>query len=89
MILTTAAIQQLVVSAAQTGVHTTGINWVSVSTIVGSIVVLMSAILSIVAWYIATKITSAISRLRIEVVDKLDTRLSVVEATLKAINGKS
>jgi hypothetical protein len=88
MILTTAAIQQSL-AAVTPVVHTTGVNWVSVATITGAVVILMTAILSITAKYIASKITASISRLRIEVVDKLDTRLSIVEATLQSINRKT
>lgn len=88
MILTTAVMQQLVVAATPV-VHTTGVNWVSVATITGAVVILMTTVLGFTAKYIASKITASISQLRIEVVDKLDTRLSIVETTLQSINRKT
>lgn len=85
MILTTATVQEFVVATTPV-VHTTGINWISVTTIIVGITVVMSALLSVIARYIANRVTDSINRLRIDVVDKIDTRLSVVEKTLELIN---
>lgn len=66
-------------------VHTTGVNWASVITIIGAIVVIMSAVFALLAWYVTTRITGGIDKFRIEVVDKLDSRLIKVETTLEVI----
>lgn len=67
-------------------VHTTGINWTSVLTIIVSIVTLLSILGAIVGKYIANQITNAISRFQDAVVDKLDNRLTIVETKLDTLN---
>jgi hypothetical protein len=60
-------------------VHTTGINWESVTAIVGCIVLLMTTIGGIFAWYVSIRITSAIDRFRVDVVTTLAVRVAAVE----------
>lgn len=68
---------------AEATVHTSGVNWLSVATIVSAIVVplgLMFAFLArSMAKYIANSITRAIDGFHIAVVTVLDTRLTRVE----------
>jgi zinc transporter ZupT len=72
--------------AATTPVHTTGVNWQSVLAITASIVTLLSILGAVVGRYIASKITSSISKFQDAVVDKLDTRLTIVETKLDTLN---
>jgi len=67
-----------------TAVHTAGVNIELVLTIVGSIVLIMTAILGFFARWIADRITSAIDRFRIDVIVQLDTRLTVLETVANA-----
>lgn len=60
-------------------VHTSGIDWASVITMVSSVVVIMSLVLAVIGKFIANKITSAIDGFRIEVIAKLDTRITILE----------
>lgn len=68
-------------------VHTTGINWDSVATIVTSIVTAISLIggfmIKRFAKYLGDRIDRAIDKLRIDPIGKLDTRLVRVEAVLE------
>jgi hypothetical protein len=64
---------------ALAAVHTVGINWASVVTIVASVVVIMTAMLGVLARYVAAKITSAIDKFRIEAFEPLEGRVTVVE----------
>lgn len=86
MILTTAVIQEFIVASTPPVVHTTGVNWASVTTIIVGITLVMTTILGVLAKYIANRVAGSINQLRIDVVDKLDTRLSVVEKTLELIS---
>jgi hypothetical protein len=63
-----------------TTVHTSGVNWQSVAAIVGAVVVAMSAVFGLIARVVSNQITGAINKFRIEVVDKLDRRLTRIEA---------
>jgi hypothetical protein len=69
-------------------VHTTGINWASVTAIVGGCVVILSFIMGIVSKYLGNRITGSIDRFRIDVVNQLDSRLTKVEEQLNAIRNK-
>ena len=60
-------------------VHTTGINWDSVVTIVASVVVIMTTVFGLLARYVATKIAGAVDKFRIEAFDPLESRVSAVE----------
>lgn len=70
---------------AETVVHTTGVNWMSVLTIIGGVVAIMSTIITAVALFISGKITAAINLFRIQVVNQLDLRLTKVEQTVTDI----
>lgn len=61
-------------------VHTTGIDWASVLTTIGSIIVIVTALFAVFTNYIGNRITHAIDRLRIEVIAGLDTRVTRLEA---------
>jgi hypothetical protein len=67
---------------ADATVHTTGINWDSVSVIVCAIVGALAIILGGIARYLSGTITDAINQFRIDVVAKMDLRLSLVEQAL-------
>jgi Kef-type K+ transport system membrane component KefB len=75
-----------VIAFVATTVHTAGVNWQSVLTIIGSIVTLVAIILTAIARYIAGKVTGAINEFRVSVVDQLTTRLTVVESKIDNIN---
>jgi hypothetical protein len=66
-------------------VHTTGVNWTSVVTIVGSVCVILGAMGTVIARYVSGQVTSAINVFRVDVVSKLDNRLSAVESKLDMI----
>jgi hypothetical protein len=70
-------------------VHTTGVNWVSVITIVASVVATISIIGGVFIKYLSGSIkegiVAAIDRFRIDVVNKLDLRLTAVETKLDGI----
>jgi hypothetical protein len=76
----------MVLIATSEPVHTTGVNWVSVATIVGATVVLISFIFGVFAKYVSAQITASINVFRIDVVAKLDERLGKVEGKLDTIN---
>jgi hypothetical protein len=63
-------------------VHTAGINWASVGAIVGTVATTMTIIVGISAKLVANQISSAIDKFRIEVVSKLDTRITRIETIL-------
>jgi len=69
-------------------VHTTGINWASVFTIVIGIVGALSIIFGFVSRYLGNRITGSIDKFRIEVVSQLDTRLTKVEEQLNAVRNQ-
>ena len=64
---------------ADTVVHTTGINWESVGTIIAATVAAMSFIFGLSARYVSGRITTAIDKFRIDVISKMDTRISILE----------
>jgi hypothetical protein len=70
-----------------TTVHTAGINWASVLTIISSTVVALSIVLGFAirffAKYIANQVTTAIDKLRLDVLAAMDKRIAVLEATDK------
>jgi predicted PurR-regulated permease PerM len=72
-------------------VHTTGVNWVSVITIITGVVVIVGAFTG----YIGTRITNAVNnlsdtlQLKLETkerVNEMDNRLSVVEVEVRQID---
>lgn len=75
------------VLAAQV-VHTTGINWASVLTIILTVVTLVSFIVGFTSRYLGNRITGSIDKFRIEVVSQLDTRLTKVEEQLNAVRNQ-
>jgi hypothetical protein len=66
--------------SALAAVRTVGINWDSVLTIVSAVVVIMTAVFSVLARYVAVKITASIDKFRIEAFDPLESRVTQVEA---------
>jgi hypothetical protein len=66
-----------------TTVHTSGINWASVLTIVCSIVGALAIVFGFItrfaAKYISREITASIDKLRVEIVSKMETRISLLE----------
>jgi hypothetical protein len=74
---------------AVTAVHTTGINWASVTTIVASILGGMSIIIGIFAKLISNQITGGINKFRIDVVNSLDTRLTILEQFMKDMSAQT
>jgi len=68
-----------------TTVHTSGINWASVLTITGSVITVVTIVFGFIARLVSNQITSAINKFRIEVVTKLDIRLTHVEQKLDDI----
>lgn len=72
----------MIIEAVQT-VHTSGVNWASVLTIVCSLVAAMGIVFGFLAKWITTSlnrtITDSINVFRISVVSELANRLTVVE----------
>jgi hypothetical protein len=68
-----------VIAEIATAVHTTGINWPSVLTIVCAIVGALAIIFGVIARAVSNSVTSAIDHFRIEVITKMDTRLALLE----------
>lgn len=66
-------------------VQTSGINWESVSAVVVAVVTCVSLMMTWLSRSIANQITRAIDRLRIEVITKLDRRVTILE---QIITGK-
>lgn len=62
-----------------TVVHTTGINWESVATIVAAVVGALTALITIVGRYLSNRITGAIDKFRVDVIGRMDTRISLLE----------
>lgn len=71
---------------AQATVHTSGINWESVITIIASICAIVAVLGGFASKYVAGKITAAIREFQVAVVAKLDTRLTTVEDKLDRLN---
>lgn len=69
-------------STAAAVVHTAGVNWQATVAIVGSVVIIMSAVIGVFSRWIAGQITGAINKFRIDVVAQLDIRLTAVETKL-------
>lgn len=63
-------------------VHTAGINWESVGTIIAAVVAALSFIIGAFARYISNKITGAIDKFRIDVISRMDTRISLLELSV-------
>jgi hypothetical protein len=80
------------IAATLATVHTSGINWPSVLTIVFGSVATLSIILGFLlrftGRYISDKITGAIDRLRIDVILEMDRRVVVLE-TLAGIKTRT
>jgi hypothetical protein len=64
---------------AQTAVHTVGINWSSVLTIICSVVGAMAVIFAFIARLVTSAVTNSIDKFRIEVIAKMEVRLSILE----------
>lgn len=64
---------------AETTVHTSGINWASVLTLVSSIVVLISIIVGTFVRYLTRSITSAVNNLSVVLEAKLETKEKVAQ----------
>jgi hypothetical protein len=64
-------------------VHTIGINWLSVLTICGIVVGMLSVVLGglfgFIAKYVANQITIAIDRFSLNVITRMDKRLTILE----------
>jgi hypothetical protein len=73
------------ITEAVTTVHTSGINWPSVVAIVSGTVVFLSIIVGAFAKIISDRITNAINKFRIDVINQLDNRLTAVETKLNDI----
>jgi hypothetical protein len=56
-------------------VHTEGVNW----ELVAAICTILTFIFAMLAYYISTRITTSIDKFRIEVISKMETRLSLLE----------
>jgi hypothetical protein len=73
-------------------VHTTGINWESVSTIIVGVITGLAIICGAFTRYlgkiISSTVTSAIDRFRVEVVSALDVRLARVEEKVDNVRDK-
>jgi hypothetical protein len=67
-------------------VHTSGVNLESVVTIIGSVVAILTVIFGLATRYISSRITGAIDRLRLDVIQKLDIRLTAVETKIDTVN---
>jgi hypothetical protein len=65
-------------------VHTTGINVSATIAIVASVVTIMTVVFGVLARSIGNQITRAINELRIEVINKLDIRLTRLEVIANA-----
>jgi hypothetical protein len=62
-----------------TAVHTTGVNWESVTAIVTCVVMLMTVVFTLLARYVSGAIVTAIDRLKDEVLTKMDRRITILE----------
>jgi hypothetical protein len=60
-------------------VHTAGVNWESVAVIVSAIATTMAFILTLFARVIGGSIAGAVDKLRIEVIAKMDNRITTLE----------
>lgn len=60
-------------------VHTTGVNWESVAVIVAAIATTMTFVLTLFAKVIGGTIAGAVDKLRIEVIAKMDNRITTLE----------
>lgn len=60
-------------------VHTSGINWESVGTIIAAVVAAMTFVLGAFAKYVSGQITGSIDKFRIDVIARLDTRITILE----------
>jgi hypothetical protein len=67
------------VNLTQAVMHTTGVNWESIGTLLACI----TAVFGVLARLITLAITRAIDRFRIEVVDKLDKRMIAIETDVE------
>lgn len=59
--------------------HTVGINWPSVLTIICAIVGAVAIIFAGIAKVVTNAVTNSIDKFRIEVIAKMETRLSILE----------
>jgi hypothetical protein len=68
-----------VITELADAVRTTGINWASVLTIICSIVGALAIIFAFMAKLVTNAVTTSIDKFRIEVIAKMDVRLSILE----------
>lgn len=64
---------------AETVVHTEGVNWELVTTLVTTIVGLLTVIFGLLARYVSARITTAIDKFRIQVMEQMDKRVTILE----------
>ena len=64
---------------ANATVRTSGINWESVGTIIAAVVAAMTFVLGLFARYVSGQITGSIDKFRIDVISRLDTRITILE----------
>jgi hypothetical protein len=64
---------------AEITTHTSGINWESVGTIVAAVVAFITLALSIIGRLVTNKITGSIDKFRIDVISRMDVRISLLE----------
>lgn len=77
----------MILQTVQT-VQTTGINWESVSAIIVAFTTVLGLLLTWLSRSIGNQITRAIDRLRIEVIAKLERRVTLLEAiVMKRFDG--
>ena len=64
---------------AESTVRTSGINWESVGTIIAAVVAALTFVLGLFARYVSGRITGSIDKFRIDVIARLDTRITILE----------
>jgi hypothetical protein len=64
---------------AAASVHTEGVNWELVIAIVTCVVTTMTVVFGLFARYVSGQITGAINQFRIEILQKMENRLTVLE----------
>lgn len=74
---------------AEATVHTIGVNWESVVAIIVGVVTIMTVVFGLFARYVSGQITGSIDRFRLEVIQKLDRRITVLETLAKLYHGTS
>jgi|HubBroStandDraft_5_1064220.scaffolds.fasta_scaffold243724_3 hypothetical protein len=73
---------------AESVVHTEGVNWELVIAIVTCVVTTMTVVFGLFARYVSGQITGAINQFRIEILQKMENRLTVLEVLAGLRKGK-